>query len=477
MKLRIWLGLGVNGKEVTNDVARVNPIDSLSIRYEYDINKFFFVSSNPTSYSHSVYSDSEGEVNFYSATNLSKELNYSVELHPYISAAITSDKKMSGTYEVLDSEKKRKGDTKELDKKKEILFEKLEYGDLIVIKTSEKCRITSDCDRLSEPIEEEINGEYTYSIKVSSEHMPNFQFVLDESVGENVPFAISAEDFDADGFKYIDKAFKSQYLVAEQIVSTKDGIRISVGESTLGQNEAFKFEITKTDKEGIETLDTQYVLSDSTPMEISVLGNNTGTNTYYKNIKVVVSKVEADTYESKLIANATIMLKDPDNGQTITPGSIVDGEREVAVTIKPDKDYYVEGNKNISGDSYIKNMKYSEYVEDISDIVADYPVKKYIKVTLNTTDAYGTRVFKVDGKEKSGQVVFKDSQKLTLEYSISDDNYQIAYDTSGWTGWTNNLKSKTHAEVKINDVVEDIIELDGKTISRKDYLNIKKKGE
>lgn len=458
----------VNNNKVTSDTTSVSPIESISVKYKYTEGEYFFVSSSPT-----CYANEQGEVSFYSAENLDKELSYSVELHPYISTTISLDKKIKGSYIIKDSQNIRKGDTVIIDNKKSFDIKQLEYGDQIIITTDKQCDITTNCDQVSEPSEEAISGGYIYVLKITSNHMPNLSLILKENVGDNSSFSLTTSDGTIDNLKYSDKAFQSEKTVIDQIVSTKDGIQIAVKDSLLGENEAFKFVIKQTDKGGHQLVDTQYLATDSKSMDIAVEKGISGNQVYIKNIEIIISRIEAHKYKPKTITNALISLKARDDGQLISSSAVVDGNREVTVTIKPDAGYYVDGYNNMSGDSYVKTMTFSDYMKKISDIIEEYPIKKFICVTLDTTDSYGTCTFMVDGKEVSGELKLKDSQKLTLKYKITDSNYQIVYDNSGLLRWITIFKPKTEQDEQIE--LSSI--LDGKTICREDYFEVKKKGE
>ena len=457
----------VNDEEIANNETTVSPVGGLSVKYKYDESKYFFVSSVPVCYSAS---DENGEVSFDGAEIIENNMSYTIELHPYITAKIVFDEKVSGSYIIMDSENNISGDEVLISKGKELNIEKLKFGDSIVITTDKKCDITTECNQVSEPTVEKVSGEYRYTLKVSSEHMPNLMLVLDESVGTDAMFSVVTADMAKNDMQYIDKMFKSDMVVVDQVISLRDGIQISINESLLGEQEAFRFEIIKIDNQERELKDTQYIAYGSQTETVEVLKNVDLTNTYYSSIKVLISRIEAYTYKEKTISNGTITLKASDNGQEILDGTVVDGSRRVIVTIKPNDGYYVDGDKNISGDSFVKEMTFSDYMKKISEVVEDNPIKKYINVTLDENDSYGTCIYTVDGNVASGTVKLKQEQKLVLEYKITDNDYQIEYNSEGLNCFTNVFKNKKETEI----VIELSGKIDGKTISRDDYITIKK---
>lgn len=77
-----WL---VDDKECSDSIS-VSPVNTCSIRYEFDKEYYFFVSSDPVCY---YSSDESGFVTFNPSDPEDTINNYSVELHPYLSTEIT----------------------------------------------------------------------------------------------------------------------------------------------------------------------------------------------------------------------------------------------------------------------------------------------------------------------------------------------------------------------------------------------------
>lgn len=184
--------------------------------------------------------------------------------------------------------------------------------------------------------------------------------------------------------------------------------------------------------------------------------------TVERELGITVSKKTATlgVFAVKTVNNAKITVMDED-GKLLQNGDKVDDNEKLTVTITPESGYYVTGKK-VDGDIYQDTMRYKEYISDIEKIVEEHPVKKLISVTLDTSDDYGDCVYTVDGKEVSGTVTLREGQKVKLEYTMTDSNYQI---DSGLFG----SKSKTETI----DVSEDF---EGRTLSREDF-NIQIKGK
>ena len=177
-------------------------------------------------------------------------------------------------------------------------------------------------------------------------------------------------------------------------------------------------------------------------------------------------------YEQKQSSNATINVSpcDVSNAVALTNGATFELSRKVVVTVKPDNGYYVTG-KNVSNNIYQEAMKYSKYLSDYSKILTNHPIKAVKLIGINEADAYGICVFKLNGKQVSGQIEVRDEDDLTLDYQISNSNYEIKYDSGGIGVVADYFKSKTKASVKI-----DISVLaSGTTIQRSDYITVSAK--
>jgi hypothetical protein len=105
-------------------------------------------------------------------------------------------------------------------------------------------------------------------------------------------------------------------------------------------------------------------------------------------------------------------------------------------------------------------MSFSKYLSGIQDIVQKHPAMKIYLATLDSSDLYGTCIYKLEGDIVSGTVELRDGQKLTLEYEITDSSY-IIENASGIGPWKNNKKTTGSIEVTAA--------LDGKTIQREDF--------
>lgn len=119
----------VDGRSTKDGTIEVSPVRPYSVRYEYDSDNYFFVSSVPDYYS---YNDDEGTVYFKKVEPNEDITAFSVELKPYMQDTIRVNVKADVT----------QGEQKTTLKKNEpYIAERLKYGDKITIQTESDCTI------------------------------------------------------------------------------------------------------------------------------------------------------------------------------------------------------------------------------------------------------------------------------------------------------------------------------------------------
>ena len=105
----------------------------------------------------------------------------------------------------------------------------------------------------------------------------------------------------------------------------------------------------------------------------------------------------------------------------------------------------------------------------LEKLLNKHPIQKIWYVTLDDSDSYGTCVYKLDGVEVSGRIGLREGQKLTLEYTLTDSNYQIVREGPGgfFGGLLHSITERFSIPVSAS--------LDGNTIKRSDYITIEGK--
>ena len=146
----------VNDKEFTSDTVEISPVTPYIISYEFDSGEYFYLSSTPECY----YSNSEdGIVIFNQREAYDETVDYSVELHKYLSTTLVSDVNRNISI--------NGGDMNYVHANEEYNLTKLKYGDIITMQTSapwpdletNRDLILTGSDYLS-------NGDFVYTLLV-----------------------------------------------------------------------------------------------------------------------------------------------------------------------------------------------------------------------------------------------------------------------------------------------------------------------
>lgn len=314
-----------------------------------------------------------------------------------------------------------------------------------------------------------VDGKDVNNIFSEQQYKPSVALTIDKSVGIYTDFTIDTVDGTESGFK-LEDAKKSKEVFNKE-VGTKNDLTIYAANGALLDGEALKFEVQKITVDGAKEIDVQYLKKMPESLKISLYIANS--NTVYKSVKVTVSKVKVTSYKATSVENGYISVKTTDitNNRYLKAGDVIEDFRKVEVSVTAKNGYYVKDSGK--SESYSTTMKYSKYVDDISSILTKHPVKKYCRLTLDTTDPYGTVTFKIDGKVvEQGQYNLKEEQKLEISYEITDGQHVIVRDAANWAdGILDKAKSKTKESTTIS--ITSV--LDGNKITRDMYIKVENK--
>lgn len=224
------------------------------------------------------------------------------------------------------------------------------------------------------------------------------------------------------------------------------------------------------DTRGNEYTSIRYIedLPAEEKLELYSTANVANSATAYETINVTISEVEAVSYRTLSVNHATIKatLNDMTTPYVLKDGDVLESSRNVEIAIIPENGYYVVGSKTNNG-TYSETVKYSKWEKESQKILNKHPVEKIWYVTLSNSDSYGICVYKLDGTVVSGRVGICEGQRLTLEYTLTRSDKKIV--CSGPGGFVGGLvHSKTeNCTIPISEA------LDGKTIQRSDYIQVK----
>lgn len=331
----------------------------------------------------------------------------------------------------------------------------------------------------SAPQEAKINDvDVNHVFEELPRHKPTLKVELHKSVGPYMTFNIAAAGIDEDANEavaYSKGGITGYQNVCEKTIGTAQGITIKAQHESL-QGKVLKFFVKLVDDQKNETYRVYYMEQLSNPLVIPIYQAKEIANakSWYKTIDVTISVVDKQVYQPAPVANGVVVLTamDVENQPRLQAGDILDDDRDVRVVLKANSGYYVTGSK-VKFDQYQNDMSFEDYRKDIQSIVNKHPVKKIFTVTLDGTDAYGTVEYTLDGTPVSGKISLREGQKLVMKYHVQSPGYQIERNTEGFTGLFNKkIASKTDESVTI----EISSALDGQTIRRSDYVQIRKEG-
>lgn len=262
-------------------------------------------------------------------------------------------------------------------------------------------------------------------------------------------------------------------LVFDRQIRMGSDVTIEAESGTLRQENSLKLDIVSIDTDGREYRSIEYITGLPGKGVVPIYGDEAGADSTitYQEVRITISKVETVSYEPQTVPNATVevSLADMDHSSILQKGDVLEPSGTVRVKIIPDEEYYVTGS-DVDNGIYSNTMSYTKWSSDADEIFKSHPVKKIRSITLDSSDAYGTCVYKLDGEVVSGTIKIRDGQELTLEYTITDSDYQIV---SGGllSGLINSLRPKTSETRKIS--LSEIP--DGDTIRRSDYIEVEKR--
>ena len=297
-------------------------------------------------------------------------------------------------------------------------------------------------------------------------HKPTLEVVLHKSVGANMNLSVLAEGISLKNNKHSGRWIDNYKVVLEPtIIGTARNIELIFNNHALEPGTAVKILVEKEDSKGYKT-NYHYLINNLAaqvpPIQVYKDGERSTSKIYFKSIKVTISVVEAQEFTApKKPEHGTITVREASTNTLLKNGDLIEPNESVVVTLISDYNYYLTG-KNVSDDIFKDTMKYTDYLKNISDIIRDHPIEKYINLTLSNSDAYGVCTYSVDKKTLTDSVRLKLGQKLTVTYTITADGYTINGGARGVLGIGKTETKKTAS-------IEIISDMDGVTITRANF--------
>ncbi len=161
-EIHILTGAGqwsVNGKDCSEGTASLSALEAYTVKFDYDEENYFYVTASPAAFTE--HPETVGMVEFWEAEPTDESVEYSVEIHAYLSLSIKFES--SGTVRVNDEAEEK------IAKGKMWKGEKLQYGDVIVIETEGDCVITSGDYQHVQAEKKEILDGFRYQLRMTPE--------------------------------------------------------------------------------------------------------------------------------------------------------------------------------------------------------------------------------------------------------------------------------------------------------------------
>ena len=458
----------------TENEVEIDAGKPYTVRYEYDKDTYYYVEASPAPFA----ADQPGVVEFKKTDS---ESNYSVILHPYLSAEFFYDSDKKGIASVSVN-------NRVLEAGEEI--PNLRAGDLLTVTTSEDYRMFCSSFPLGDPEKVEDGYRYTMTVPDGSGEALEFlvakselEIVLDKSVGVDTLFDITASGLEEKNRHYSADAGKN-LTIFKGSIGIEENVPVTAREGVLDAGNVLKVEIEKTDGNDERTEETKYIEALPGTAEIALYDKAeemVNPDKIFRSVRVKISLIPAEAYRQKRIPNGTISVRlagSPDQ-EPLSEGRVVEPSEKVEVSIIPREGYYVSG-KNADEEGYRETLKYAKYVSDIDQIIEEHEIKKLVQITLDTADDYGQCTYEWNGEiiSEDTAISVREEDKLVLKYQLTDENYEIMREEpEGVWDKIDKWRKDTFSGRKESVRIPITGELDGVTIKREDYIQIRKKGE
>ena len=173
----------VNNNSVDGNTAQISPIESYILKFTYDTDNYFYVGCEPACFTKNP--ASVGFVEFWEADSTDADMNYSVELHKFLSLSLEFGAEAKVNI--------NQGDFETIKKNKVWNNTKLQYGDSITIETSGTCTITDGNYQHISATKDPIMDGYRYTLKVVQAAESNAPEVLKQTLDVKRTFNVTLD--------------------------------------------------------------------------------------------------------------------------------------------------------------------------------------------------------------------------------------------------------------------------------------------
>lgn len=169
---------------VQDSVVNISPIEPYVLKFVYDTENYFYVSSEPECFTKDPVD--AGFVEFWEAEPTDADTTYRVELHPYLTLSLKCSDKAQIRVGKTEAENLKKNEMWSADK--------LSYGDCITIETAGECTITDGNYQHIRATKDPITNGYRYTLTVVQEAESNVAEDLILTVDVDRVFEVVLDD-------------------------------------------------------------------------------------------------------------------------------------------------------------------------------------------------------------------------------------------------------------------------------------------
>lgn len=173
----VW---SINDKKIEGNTAQVSPLEPYVLKFTYDAENYFYVGCEPGCFTKDP--GTAGFVEFWEAEPTDKEIDYRVELHPFLTLTL----KFSEEAQVRINQDKEET----VKKNKEWNPGKLQFGDSITIETTGEVIVTNGNYQHISAVKDPITEGYRYTLKMIEEVQSNTADVLSLVLDVNRTFKV-----------------------------------------------------------------------------------------------------------------------------------------------------------------------------------------------------------------------------------------------------------------------------------------------
>lgn len=166
---------------IQGDTTKISPVKSYALKFVYDTQNYFFVSSQPECFTKDP--NDAGFVEFWEAEPTDADTTYRVELHPYLKLSLQCNQQAQIRVGAEEVQTIKKNDVFQVND--------LRYGDSIIIETTGECTIIDGDYQHIRAVKDPISNGYRYTLYATQEVESNVADVLTLTIDVNRVFDVA----------------------------------------------------------------------------------------------------------------------------------------------------------------------------------------------------------------------------------------------------------------------------------------------